>query len=235
MRGNRAVAGDRFRNQDAPRPDDSYGDNGIAPIRGGRRRSAPSPSPKPRSGAEPVAAHDRSVHSDRADDCRGSLRPHVRHRAPGRRRRGAPGQSPAPMAPRDIPSWHGENFLYDFKGGSLRSPPGPARGLRALASSRPRPRWRPPVQPPTLQLVAIGITGRRQGKHGRSAAVAAVHVHAHSGRDTLHLTPCPRRAGPGRCAQPPARRRPRSAWLLLLDVAVGKQSNGCGSPGGTSC
>ena len=115
--------------------------------------------------------------------------------------------------PRMSPS-ASEEHLYDFKGGSLRSPPGPPRGLRALASSRPRPQpGGPTVQPPTLQLVAIGITGR-QGKHARSDAVAAVQVHAHSGRDTPHLAPCSRQARPG--LLPPAARTPRSASLLLL-------------------
>jgi hypothetical protein len=32
LRGNRAVAGDRFRDQDAPRPDDSSGDRAIVAI-----------------------------------------------------------------------------------------------------------------------------------------------------------------------------------------------------------
>jgi hypothetical protein len=113
------------------------------------------PRPKPSTSAELVAAHDRFVHSDRADDRRASLRPRVRQPRQAAPAPSVNGQSRLPMAPRDIPSSHGEDFLYDFKGGSLRSPPAAPRGLRALASSRPRPRGRPSHHQPPSQVAAL--------------------------------------------------------------------------------
>src|SRR5688500_127905 len=62
----------------------------------------------------------------------------------GRRRQACP-ETPASSKSRDSTAAGAaarENFLYDFKGGSLRSPPAPAAGGRKRPSSRARQRLR---------------------------------------------------------------------------------------------
>jgi hypothetical protein len=117
-------------------------------------------------------------------------------------------------------SWRGEDFLYDFKGGALRAPPG--RRLRALASSRPRPRGRPshhepPRSPQHSRSPPESLRPARSRQEPARGAAPPGRRPAPLGSRGCGAPPrCSRRVQPGRRARPPAPRNTRSASLLLL-------------------
>ena len=175
----------------------------LAPIRSDRHRSAPSPR---RGGT---------------GRCRpGSLVPRARQACQDRPQPGSPAPGPWTATSSYGTARHPgvgavRTFSTTSRAARFARRRGPPRGLRALASSRPRPR---PGGPRT----ATDLAARRDRHHrpsvqARALRRCAVHVHAHSGHDTPHPDPCSRHGPPGHCGQPPARRTPRSTWLLLLD------------------